>query len=321
MTQPRVSVIILNWNGLKDTVECLESLQKSRCDGSEIIVVDNGSTCDEAAVLSARFGDFIRVIRNRTNQGFAEGCNIGIRDAFRRGTPDYVLLLNNDTVVDPDLLPLLISACEGDPSIGIAGPEVYFHHDPGAIQSVGGRINWWNGLASLLSTSQVNPGQLDRMADVDWVSGCALLARTSMIKQVGMLYAPYFAYFEEVDWCVRCRKSGYRVVHVPGARVWHKNPGSPEIGPSSSRYIYYMTRNRILFMRRNARWLRFIVFLAQLPVTQSLPFTVASVTIHRRNRSLLAPYYRGLRDGLLLSLPGRARAAHLRHGPEGGPSR
>lgn len=313
----RVSIVILNWNGLKDTVECLESLQKSKCEGSEIIVVDNGSTGDDAAVLSARFGGFVHVIRSETNQGFAEGCNIGMRDALQRGTPDYILLLNNDTVADPDLLSVLMAACDGDPSIGIAGPEVYFYHNPGAIQSVGGQINWWHGLASLLGKNQVNPGKSDRMADVDWVSGCALLARTSMIKQAGMLYAPYFAYFEEVDWCVRCRKSGYRVVHVPGARVWHKNPMSLETGQSSSRYIYYMTRNRILFMRRNAGPMRFMVFLAHLPFTQVLPFTVASATIHRRNLSLLAPYHRGLRDGLLMSLPGRARAAELRGGPSG----
>ncbi len=298
MTQPRISIVILNWNGLTDTIACIESLRNLDYPSFETVVVDNGSTGDDGVVLSARFGGFARVLKSPTNQGFAEGCNIGMREAFRAGPPDYVLLLNNDTVVAPDLLSAFVTACDSDPSVGIAGAKVYFHHAPDTIQSAGGRINWGNGLASLIGTNQPDRGQFDRIADVDWVSGCALLAKTAMIERVGMLYTPYFAYFEEVDWCARCRKAGYRVIVVPDAKVWHKKKLVVE--DTAGAPMYYTTRNRFLFMKRNAGPLQFLSFILRSVLWHTASSTFISLLVRRRNARLLPSYYRGLLAGVRL---------------------
>jgi GT2 family glycosyltransferase len=299
----RVCIIVLNWNGLKDTLECLESLKALTYPNYEVLVVDNASTGGDVSGLKHAFADSVSIIENDRNYSFCEGNNIGIRYAIEHSNPDYFLLLNNDTIVDPGFLSSLISACENDPSIGMAGPKVYFHQDPNVIQSVGGRINWWKGQALLLGNNEVDRGQFDGTGEVDWVSGCALVARRTAIDAIGLLYAPYFGYFEETDWCVRCKRAGYRVMVVPEARVWHKNRISYDVNSAtSSPHTYYMTRNRVLFMKRNATVPQFAAFLARLVFREALPFAALALLIQRHNRRLLAPYYRGMRDGLLLVL-------------------
>jgi GT2 family glycosyltransferase len=307
---PRVLIIILNWNGLNDTMECLESLKKITYPNYRVVLVDNGSQGDDARALTDRYCDYIHLIKNDENYGFAEGNNIAIRYALENWKPEYFLLLNNDAIVDPDLLSSLVSACERDPLVGMAGPKVYFHHEPTVIQSVGGHINWWNGFARLEGNNEIDRGQFEATREVDWVSGCALLARKKVIDAIGLLYAPYFAYFEEVDWCVRCKRAGYKVMAVPEARVWHKNRMSIDVNAStSSRYMYYMARNRILFMKRNATVLQYAVFLAQLVFRQTPSFVASSLLIHRQNRKLVAPYCRGIRDGFLMTLAGKSQDA------------
>ncbi len=242
LTSPRVSIIVLNWNGVRDTIECLESLQRITYPDYEVIVVDNGSDGDDAEVLEERFGDYIHLIRNDRNLGFAGGNNVGMRYAMKSGA-QYVLLLNNDTVVDADFLTHLVEQSELDDRIGIVGPKIYYHDFKGRsdiIWSAGGRIQWWR--LQIYRHIGLNDEDLPRYRNtvsVDWVTGAALMIKRCVIERLSFLNPRYFFRMEDVEYCIRARKEDYRVVYVPAAMVWHKvgastrrvNPGLADPTP------------------------------------------------------------------------------------------
>ena len=297
----RVCIIILNWNGLEDTVECLESLKKITYPNYEVIVVDNGSEGDDAKVLREKFSDYVHVIENDKNYGFAEGCNMGLRYALENSKLDYVLLLNNDTVVAPDFLTELVRAAESDPSIGIVGPKICFYGEPNRIQSAGGQINWWTGEAPLFGCTQIDSGQFDEMKEVDWVMGGALLIKCETIEEIGLLYAGYFAYFEEAEWCAKAKKAGYKVIYAPRARLWHKRRLA--VDRIDGFRLYYMTRNRFLFMKRNSTKLQFISFFVQF-FLRNFPLTLVLLLVRQKDLKLLPRYFKGIYHGISLTLKG-----------------
>ena len=298
---PRISIIVLNWNGLKYTTECLESLQTIEYPNYQVVVVDNGSQGNDVSVLRKKFEDFIEIVENDRNYGYAEGNNIGIRYALNNLDPDYVLILNNDTTVDVNFLTELVKAAENDPLVGILGPKIYFYFEPNKIQSAGAQIHWRTGGTSLIGCWEIDVGQFDEMREVEWVSGCAFLIRTKTIEDIGLIHAAYFTYFEDTDLCVRCRKAGYRVIYVPGARIWHKQRF--DMQEVTSLQWYYYTRNRFLFMRRNSTTIQLVSFLAH-SFRKSGPLSI-SLLIRRKNPKLLLGYYRGLCAGIRLAARGR----------------
>jgi GT2 family glycosyltransferase len=170
---------------------------------------------------------------------------VGIRNALP--DTDYILLLNNDTVVDPHFLSALIEICEGDSTVGIAGPLTMCHDNPDRIQHLGGRINLLSGHKSFLTR---RPSIKSDMVDVDFVPGSGLLVRCDVLSQIGLLEPSYFFGFEDIEWCIRAKKSGWRVVMVPAAIIYHKESASVG-GPLSAVAIYYHSRNFFLFMNRN----------------------------------------------------------------------
>ncbi len=222
----------------------------------ETIVIDNGSKVNEAEALKEMYGDSVHVIRNDRNHGFAGGNNIGVKRALD-GKADYILLLNNDTVVDGNFLIELVKACENDVRIGIVGPKVYHYDKPDVISSAGAKIDFYRGKFPLIGANEVDHGQYDRVRDVDYVSGCSLMVKKEVIERVGFLDPMYFLYTEEVDYAVRVKKLGYRIVFVPTARIWHK------IGKSSDdlQKLHYKLRNKLFFERRHARKDELFVFL------------------------------------------------------------
>jgi len=294
---PKVSIIILNWNGLEDTVECLDSLEKITYPNYDIIVVDNGSKGNDAEILREKFKDYIHIIENDKNYGFAEGCNIGMRYALKDSAPDYILLLNNDTTVAPDFLAEMVKIAESDPLIGIAGPKIYFYHEPNKLQSVGIQIDLSNWQSFSVGLNKIDVGQFDNITEVDWVYGCALLIKRTTIKDIGLLDPAYFAYVEEVDWCVRCKKSGYKVVFIPKAKIWHKGHLDPD--ETYSLPLYYMTRNRFLFMWKHARKSQFISFLVRFLSKELLLPTIVALR-RRENLKRMRIYYRATYDGIRL---------------------
>ncbi len=217
---------------------------------------------------------------------------MGIRWALRSGAK-YVLLLNNDTVVDPNFLIELVNVSQNDEQIGIVGPKIYYYEQPNRIYSAGGKVNFWTGNAPLIGRGENDDGKFDNVEEVDYVSGCALLIKEETIKTIGLLNEIYFAYYEETEWCLKARKAGFKVVYVPKARIWHKGPGIKTSKTNALR-IYYMTRNRFLFVKRNSSCLQFVF---------NLFFLMTDLLRQMKNKLFLRPklfiaYLKGIRDGL-----------------------
>jgi GT2 family glycosyltransferase/glycosyltransferase involved in cell wall biosynthesis len=250
---PQVAIIVLNWNGLNDTLGCLESLDQLNYQGYEVVVVDNGSTDGSVPVIRERFPG-VTIIENGENLGYSGGNNVGLRYAIAQGA-DYALLLNNDTIVDPTFLRILVDAAETDPLIGMAGPTIYYHEHPDVIWSAGGAIDWQRGSTWMVGLDERDEGQFGaEPRAVDFVTGCAMLVRRTVMEQVGLLDERFFAYYEETEWCVRAARAGYKILHVPPAWMWHKI--SPSTRADSPLVHYYMTRNRLLFLKTTRAGLR-----------------------------------------------------------------
>lgn len=224
VTNPKVSIIILNWNGLDDTIECLESLKKIGYPNYEVIVVDNASSGNDVEALRERYRDYIHVIVNDRNYGFSEGNNIGIRYALSKMS-DYIFLLNNDTVVDADVLSELIEVAEQDKKAGILGGKIYYYSSPSRLQSVGGKISWRTGRFKDYSGEE-DIGQYGQVAERDFVYATAMLIKRAVIEKVGFLDSSLFFGMEDYDYCAQAIKAGFKVLYVPGAKVWHKQGAS-----------------------------------------------------------------------------------------------
>jgi GT2 family glycosyltransferase len=244
ISYPHVGIVVINWKRPDCTVACLRSLKALDYPSCRIVVVDNGSRDGSPADIRARFRD-VTVIENGRNLGFAGGNNVGIDHLLRSGA-DYVLLLNDDTEVAPDLLRMLVQAAEGDGRIGIVGPKIYYYDQPDVIWSAGGALDRY-GQASHLQVDERDDGAAPAVRDVDYVTGCAILVKRSVIERVGALDERFFAYFEEAEWCARARRAGFRVVFVSQARMWHKIEADAR--PRSRLYQYLMARNRLLYLR------------------------------------------------------------------------
>ena len=286
----RISVITVNYNGLELTAAMIGSLRRHVTTPLEIVVVDNGSARDEAALLRERFPD-ATVIRSDENRGFAGGNNLGIRAA----TGDFLLLLNNDTEVTDDTLHLLAETLDADPGIGAVCPKIRFWTPPQAVQFAGytplTRITLRN---ALIGFGEPDDGRFDTPHDTPYAHGAAMMVRREAVEKAGPMPEEYFLYYEELDWSERLREAGYRIAYDPRATVFHKE--SATTGQQSPLRSYYLTRNRLLFARRNRRGVvRTLSVLYQLGV--ALPKSVAAALAHGR-RDLAAAVLRGARDFL-----------------------
>ena len=259
---PQVLIVVLCYNGVALTLDCLLSLSRleNKHEHFDILVVDNASSDDTAAIVRAQFPEVV-VIETGANLGFAAGNNVGLRYALEQGY-DYVLLLNNDTEVASGFLDQLVQAAEADPTIGAIGPMIYYHERSDVIWSAGGVINWRKGNSAMRGIGEQDCGQYVAPTDVDFVSGCALLCKRAALERAGLLDERFFMYYEETEWCVRAARAGFRITHLPTAHIWHKIPLDAR---ADQPYVaYYMTRNRLLFLRATGAtalaWLHAIVF-------------------------------------------------------------
>lgn len=249
--QKKVFIVILNWNGAKDTIECIESLNGIDYDNFQTVIVDNGSIDDSLQVLKKKFSKST-YIESKTNRGYAGGNNLGIDYALRNGA-DYVLLLNNDTTVEKDFLKKLVEAGEQDKSIGILGPKICFWSNPETIWFAGGMINWMKTSGIHIGLGEAEKGKRDAIKEVDFLTGCSLLVKKAVFEKIGKLSEDYFLYYEDTDFCCRARKAGYKCLYVPLSKIYHKVSRSTE--PGSRSYVYYHTRNGLMLSKRNGSFL------------------------------------------------------------------
>lgn len=294
---PKVSIVVINWNGWEETLECLESLYKISYTNYDVILVDNNSQDDSVR----RINDFTKekssftLIENKENYGFAEGNNIGIRYALDHLNPAYILLLNNDTVVDKDFLKELIDAGEKNDVMGILGPKIYFYNKPDVIWSAGCKISWKMARGIQIGTGEKDIGQYDQHKIVEYVSGSAFLIKTNVINKIGLMDKKYFLYFEESDWTLRTNQAGYKSLYVPTAMVWHKVSSSGG-GISKPIGLYYITRNRWIFMKKWAKRSDYLFFIFY-QFFGALIFPIV-LSAYYKNFKLISAYYHGLNKGI-----------------------
>jgi GT2 family glycosyltransferase len=254
LSSPSVWIIVLGWNGCQDTVDCLYSLQHLDYPKCNVLFVDNGSTDGTVSAVRAQFPR-VRILENGKNLGFAQGNNVGIRYALNHNA-DYIFLLNNDATVEPDTLARLVEIAESDARIGMLCPTITSYFDR-TKHYVGARIFWDAGVGVEIERSTDG---LPETLDTDYAPGCALLIKSSVIRQIGLLDPDYFAYFEDVDWSLRCSKAGSRVVVVPKAVAYHKGT-MDRMAHKSTVAEFYFKRNQVLFMRKYAKWHHWLPFL------------------------------------------------------------
>ena len=343
---PKVFIIILNWNGWEDTIECLESLYDIWYPNYEVVIVDNDSQDDslarirayargavavgsastphncrieplhrvtsytrreaegiQATTLSKKMAGESRnkasngslvIIQNEQNFGYPEGNNIGMRYALK-ASADYVLLLNNDTVVDNYFLTELVRAADADASIGVIGPKIYWYDVPTVIQSTGGRIDFWTGKIRAFNRGkrdhEIGHFTVDKLLPADWVSGACFLIKRKVIEEVGKFDPAYFLYGEDVDWCVRISRAGYRIVCDLNSKIWHKHTASTS---KVKRFTqYYPHRNWVILIRKYARAPQFVSFLLWYPAYWIV------VLLKARQFGNIRYFVRGFINGLL----------------------
>ncbi|MDD4429211.1 MAG: glycosyltransferase family 2 protein [Paludibacter sp.] len=262
MKLPELSIITVNYNGFADTVQLIESIQTHLEIPYEFIVVDNGSKADEAGMLKHQFPN-IKVIRSNKNLGFAGGNNLGIKDA----RADFFLFINNDTYVKDDSLTHLVERMKKEPILGGISPKILFADQEKLIQYAG-----YTSLSPvtlrnrLIGFREQDLGQYDHPISTPYLHGAAMLIRREAIEKVGGIPEIYFLYYEELDWSVQLRRAGYRLEYNPSAVVYHKESSS--VGQESPLKAFYMTRNRMLFAKRNlSSFHRFLSIAYQISLT------------------------------------------------------
>lgn len=280
-TYPLVSIITVNYNQCQVTGQLLRSLQTINYRNTEILVVDNGSTSQPIDSLIFQFPR-VHFLKSPQNLGFAGGNNLAIRKA--KG--DYFLFLNNDTEVDPDFLTPLVECLQQKANAGMASPKINYFTDKNLIQYAGSsEMNPYTGRNRCIGYQEQDRGQFDAIYPTAFIHGAAMLVAREVLEKVGLMDESFFLYYEELDWCARARQAGFTVWYVGESVVYHKE--SVSTGQDSPFKLYYLTRNRLLFMRRNYpvhQWLLNFLFFSAV----SLPLHLIGLAIKRQFKHMAA---------------------------------
>jgi GT2 family glycosyltransferase len=242
-----VSVITVNYNHSKVTEALLDSIVNiNDFNPIEVVVVDNGSSIDPTLQWRLKYS-WAKFIRSERNLGFAGGNNLGIKEA----TGDYLFFINNDTEVTAGLIGQLVARLDADPSIGMVSPKIRYYDQPDVIQYAGfSAMNYYTARTVSTGQGEKDNGQFDHLTgETGFIHGAAMMVRREAINKAGLMFENYFLYYEEMDWCERIRKAGYKICLNMQAVIYHKE--SVSVGSTSALKEYFMNRNRILFIRRN----------------------------------------------------------------------
>ncbi len=300
MKQPSVYSIVLNWNGAEDTIACVHSLLQCRYGAMSIVIVDNASTDDSAAVIGSAFPQ-LPLLKSPVNGGYAAGNNIGINYALQHGAA-YVLIINNDATVEPDFLDHMVQYAEEHPDIGVLNARVYY---PGTTEifSAAGRFN------PLLCTGQnkgavrIAQNETEVIRIIDYACGVLMLVRAELFRTVGLLDERYFMYFEDLEFSRRVLKR-YSMVYLPQAVAYHKSGGGKGWRNYTELYLYYHTRNRFLVFAEDAPVYKVYVavFTTVNCFAKSLLLTINLFHGGRKGSRQLAALWSGWSDGIRIFL-------------------
>jgi len=298
LSEPRVSIVILNWNSYQVTLDCLLSLRKMDYRNFEVVLVDNGSVDGSPEKLLASAPE-IRLIKNVTNLGFAGGCNVGMRDALRRGT-DYILLLNNDTIVAPDFLGQLVRVAESDEKIGAVNPKILFFDHPDRLNYAGGEQKGWRLFPKVIGLRDRDDGRYDRMREVSFLTGCAFLIKAGVVRQIGVLEEVYFHFYDDIEWSLRLTRAGFKGVYVPKAVIWHREHFDTNKNHRKGFIEFYLARGNMVFARKHVPrklWPFKMPFFCAWMVYRTLVFS------SQRDWQKVLSLYKGFWAGCVTRLP------------------
>lgn len=254
---PKVSIIIINYNSFEDTNDCLNSLADCNYKNFDVWIVDNGSSDNSINKIKKAFPQHNYVL-SVENIGFSRGCNLGAKDALEAGA-DYLLMLNNDTIVDPNFLNPMIDLAERKENVGLVGGKSYFYEIKDVLWDAGGKALLHKGNCTRIGGKEKDTGQFEDERKVDFVTGCLMLIPKRTALVVGLLPDCYFFGVEEWDYGLMVRRNGLELWITPQAKIWHKVGGThSDVDPV---FYYNFIRGRLLFMRRNANRIYYWVWL------------------------------------------------------------
>lgn len=296
---PSVAIIIINWNNYPHTHACLSSLRKVSYSNFETIVVDNGSQDGSDLLLEKEYPE-VTLLRNADNQGFTGGNNRGIQYALDKNF-DYLMLLNNDTEVDPDFLNELIKVIDADPRIGAVQPKFYFLNNKDRIWNAGGSIIKSLGWVRTIGENKLAKDKYDQPKSTEWITGCCFMVRTNIVREIGGLNDRFFIYYEDVEWSLRIRSLGYKLLYCPKSIIYHeagassKNEDAGKEGALNPNVHYFATKNNILVLRKYTPW----YFIPSVFLFQGGRYSafIAYFIIRKRFQKIKF-LYNGLKDGL-----------------------
>lgn len=292
MLTVRIGAVVANWNGGEENLRCLESILAQGIPGRDVYFVDNGSEDGSVELVRERLPE-VQVLRNPENLGYAAASNRGSKAALDSGA-DGVLLVNNDAVLPGGVVDALVAALEAEPELGIVGPRIVYLSDPARLWSAGGVLTWRQNLSTLLGHGQPDEPHWSRTRPVDYIPGCVMLVRRKVFERVGFMDAEFFAYMEDIDYCLRARNAGFLVEVVGSACALH-DASHTTGGGYNPRRKYMMGVNSVWFLRRHARlhqWIRFFVY-----DVATLPFLWLFALFQGTSRSVLGKAL-GIFDGL-----------------------
>jgi len=281
----RTAIIILNWNSGEMTAECIRSLLSMTASDYEIIVVDNGSKDGSADYLQEQFPS-ITILRQDHNLGFAGGCNAGIKFALERGMK-YLLPLNNDTVVNPDFLSELERVAEEHTRAAMISPKIYFWDPPEQLWWAGGDFSLWTGIPKSIGRRALDLGQFDVGRQLAWATGCAVLIRCDVLREVGVFDERFSSYAEDLDLSLRVRKAGYEIWYGPTAKLWHMEGAATRKNVGEQMRKFSATRNSLYVMYKHANLMQWITFIPNF-IVRHMAFYIALSLVRADFRSAWA---------------------------------
>lgn len=287
----RVAAIVVNYNGKEVTLQAVESLRQMTYPAFDLVVLDNASTDGSPEALAAAYPD-LKQLKVEVNRGSSSGYAAGFRWAFENGY-DYALLLNNDIEVEPDMLDRLVEVAERDPGIGVTGPKCYFHGDRQRLWSAGGKLRFRESITHERGYGEIDRGQYDRDAEVDYVNGCAILIKREAAEAAGSWDPLFFICVDDADFCTRVKRKGFRCVYAHRAVLYHMVAYTT--GGYSPGRNFQFGRSSTLYVRRYGRpwnWLTFLGF-------SFAAFVVAYLReLRKGNQAAAVAKIQGLREGL-----------------------
>lgn len=282
---PKTAVIILNFNSYNQTIECIESVKNITYPNYEIIVVDNNSKDDSLQQIKGSFPDVI-LLKSRDNLGYASGNNLGIKYALEKNI-EYICILNNDVAVDRNFLEPIIKTLMDDKNAAAAGPSICYYGQDDVIQAMGGNINLYTGLPTMKFKGKKQSQVKEDMVSVDYLGGACFVVKAEILKKIGLIPENYFLFYEETEFFLNIKRQGYKLISIRDSRVYHKVSGT--ISKYKGLSYFFLNRNRIIFVRRNARLYHKFIFFFYIILE-----TIGRMIL-RGELSLFKYYYEGLK--------------------------